>query len=774
MLRWLVLISCAMLGIAHAQPRLVFRAADQAGLGRSFEEVRKLYREDDFFRSTFALALEDCETSKNPAALASCWIVTEKGQYATAAVAALRREPITESGSGAYSNVWSFALAWDWLRGHTALPTAIRTEVRDRIVERLRSELDQLDDGGMSLWHGRTQATNGAMVAALAVADGSGYDKELERATAHYVEALKALAYSEGWPEGPSYWIYNRALPFALAADCYLTATGTSEIAGMDLRRLMRDIGLWSVYQYGPNGIFEPLGDSQGSLRLGETGYWEASVDYFAKLSRDAGLAAGADYFRVKSPSPYGRRPVHWWTALAYDPSIRPTKDFDPKKPELWMRANLPQAKLFGRDSMGTAFLRGAWGDKDEVFASFKAGDFLAHHDHYDVGHFSIQLRGLLAPLTGAYDGSHYTGAYRLGYAIQTVSSNSLLIAAPNETAIALERQPEKNWVALSGGQRVISPTGSSMRSLAHYERQRASGAMERATITAFRSVPGTGDYIVADLTAAYNSTRFSEAERAPKVSLVTRQFAYLRKEGAFVVFDRVETTNPAYRAKVLLHSIAKPESASETQIGGNSPDDGILETRERTLRIPGEGSALTQSILLPKSPRTRKIGGANHYAYVEPVGEAAPGVNLNTDPGKALSGAKPRGLWRVEVEDADGTDRKSHRFLQVLTPRVPENKAVPETELLASADNVVAARVGDTSMVFSASGERLNETSFQVSGGSTCWVLDLQPETVYAFRKTPSGSVTSGGSEVRSDREGLVVVPCSAGSWELEKRSTP
>jgi len=37
------------------------------------------------------------------------------------------------------------------------------------------------------------------------------------------------------------------------------------------------------------------------------------------------------------------------------------------------------------------------------------ARDMLAHHDHYDAGHFSIQRGGLLAPLTGIYDGSSYT-----------------------------------------------------------------------------------------------------------------------------------------------------------------------------------------------------------------------------------------------------------------------------------------------------------------------------------------------------------------------------
>lgn len=81
----------------------------------------------------------------------------------------------------------------------------------------------------------------------------------------------------------------------------------------------------------------------------------------------------------------------------------------------MWLRANLPQAIWFGRQSLGVAFLRWAWGDADELFASFKAGDLPAHNDHYAAAYFSIQLGELLAPLTGLYGASPHAGAYRLG-----------------------------------------------------------------------------------------------------------------------------------------------------------------------------------------------------------------------------------------------------------------------------------------------------------------------------------------------------------------------
>jgi hypothetical protein len=751
----LLLLVVAGMAMLHAHPRLIFRAPEATGPGRTFAEVRALYREDAAFRAIFAEALKDCESSKNPAALATCWIVSEQERFALEAIRILREQEITESGSGRYSNVWSFALAWDWLHGHAAMGNGVREQVAARIAERLAAELDQLDDRGMALWHGRNQAANGAMIAALALAEIPGQQVQLSRATAHYAEALNALDYTEGWPEGPSYWIYNRAMPYALAADSYLTATGAATVATLDVRSVMRKVGLWTVYQYGPNGVFEPYGDSQGSLRLGETGLWEASVDYFAKLSRDEGVMAGADFFRVRSRRPYGHPSIHWYVALGYEPKVRPKEDYDPARPELWLRRKMPQAALFGRRSLGVAFLRGDWGETDELFASFKAGDMLAHHDHYQAGHFSIQLRGLLAPLTGVYGGSSYYGAYRLGYAIQTVASNSLLVMASGETSVALQNQPERPWVALSGGQRVISPTGFGISSLTQYERSRQTGRLERADITAFESVPGKGDYLAADLTAAYNSTRFAEPGSEAKVSLVTRQFLYLRPQKAFVIFDRVETTDPEYRPKFLLHAITKPESATEKLLSGHSETDGILETTDRTLRIRGEGAVLTQQILLPKEVKTRKIGGPGFSGYVEPSGDNAPGTNLDTDPGKENTSPKPKGLWRVEVESPNVW--QSHRFLNVLMPRLPEEPepTIPVT-LLPAGNNVVAVRVGDTVVVMSEEGDRLRSVQFEAPEDLDCWILDAEPGREY----------TLDGESVKASAEGVLLV-----RWKQGKR---
>lgn len=729
--------------VRRSHPRLVFRTETAPGPGRTFDDLHRLYRTDPFFKQTFDQALSACDKPAHPAMAAACWAVSGDDKHALAAAHLLEEAPITESGSGSYSNIWSFALAWDWLHGHPALPPALRDRAAARIADRLQSELAQLDGTYMALWHGRNQAANGAMVAALALAGLPGQQDNLRRATGHYAEALRALDFSEGWPEGPSYWIYNRALPYALAADCFLTATGAESLAGVPIRAVMRKIGLWTLYSFGPNSIFEPYGDSVGSLRLGETGMWEASIDYFARISRDPGVAAGADFLRLRSPAPYGKRPIHWYSALAYDPSVRPGAGYDPQRPEFWLRASLPQSMLFGRRSLGVAFMRGDWGDPDELYASFKAGDMLAHHDRYDTGHFSIQLGGLLAPLTGLYGGgATYTGAYRLGYAIQTVASNSLLILAPDETSHALHSQPGRPWTSLSGGQRVINPTGFDCLNLAHFRSLLTSGRhLERASITAHSTVPGKLDYYASDITEAYNSSRFAEPGAAAKVARVTRQFVYLRAERAFVVFDRVDTTSRAYMPKFLLHSMSKPESpAAARLLAGDSIDDGILESSARTLRSADGRGALTHHILLPAAARTLLVGGPDFGSYVESDGDESNGfngTNLQSTGGEGKPGPKPGGRWRVEVSPASPST--SNVFLNVLVPRLAADESPqPRIELLPSGAEAIAVRVGQSAVVFSRSGKPLTGTDHSTPASLECWLLDAAPGAASSTCRVP------------------------------------
>jgi hypothetical protein len=736
-------------------PRLVFRPQKDRGLGRTFSGVRRLYRTDQTFRKIFDRALAIPRKRRHPLMLASLWVVTQDNQHARAAVDMMVAGKLRKSGEPYYSQVWAYGMAYDWLFHHPALTDAKKRIIVAKICARLETELDDLDGEGPALWHGRNQQANGCMIAALAVGDLPAGRELLRRAAAHYIESLRALSYTEGWPEGASYWIYNRAGPYALGADCVMTALGTETIGGVSVREVMRKIGMWQLYQFTPAKFFEPYGDSSGSLKLGETGWWELTTDHYARLSRDPALMAGADYLRNRSPVPYGKRPYYWRVVYTYDPAVRPKRNYDPKKPELWMREKLPQAILFGRDSMGVAFLRGKWGSRDECYASFKAGDMLAHHDHYDTGHFSIQRGGLLAPQTGLYGPGGYFGIHRLGYTLQTVSANSLLVLAPGETGAYLadkKKHGKSGWDSLGGGQRVMRPTGFHCVGLKHYQDMRKRGPrLERASITQFQSARDEFDYIAADITAAYNSTRWSEPGRGAKVKLVTRQFVYLRKLHAFVIYDRVETTSAKHLSKFLVHHLAKPKSKTEKLLSGNSPRDGILETSDRRLVTEQGRGRLIHRVLLPEDARALKIGGPNFNCYVEEDSNQADGFNgknINAGAAYKARGSAQIGLWRTEVEPTKKS--RSTRFLNVLFARLTgKSEPVPATEMVEAGERAHAVRVGNVACVFARGTRPLRKITISALGAE-CLILNAIPGGIYeAF-----------GKRFTASREGVLRIP--------------
>jgi hypothetical protein len=348
-----------------------------------------------------------------------------------------------------------------------------------------------------------------------------------------------------------------------------------------------------------------------------------------------------------------------------------------------------------------------------------------------------------------------------LGYAIQTVSENSLLILAPGETSASLRAVKDAPWTSLSGGQRVIRPTGFDCVSLDHFKDLLNSGPhLERADITAFESVRNAFDYISTDLTAAYNSTRWSEPDNPAKVSLITRQFLYLRPEHAFVIYDRVQTTNEAYLPKFLLHSLSKPYSAHEEFIAGNSSDDGILETADRRLVTTHGRGILTQIPLLPAKARALKIGGPNFYSYVEKDGDQRNGFN-----GVNLEGGDPMqqrddaqaGLWRTEIEPLNpGTNT---RFLNVLLPRLQADRArLPIVELARVGAGVIAVRVGSAVVVFADDAKPLEEVTVAVDRPVQCLVLDARPYSVYR----------AGGRREQATGEGVLRLQLSRGSHRI------
>ena len=740
-------------------PRLGLRPEGTSG-ARTVAVVRGLFQQNENFQNYFAPALASAEEAlKRPAAddrrrglphvYAACWVVTGDDRFAEAAIERLLKDTITPTYQGGYySTVWAYALAYDWLYNHPMMTPQRRAAIEERIGSILHDELLELDSSYPAMWHGRNQLGNNTLVAALSLSVHPDREELQQRAMVHFAEGIRALAMTQGWPEGPSYWMNNRHFPYALAADCFMTATGETSIAGIDLRETIRQTAYWHLYAMKPDGTMDRFGDaySQGPAN---TPVWQAVQDYYARITRDPGVVASADYFRGLNENPYHRWRYAWSAVLTYDPGIPMPEGYDPRRPADYLNAHLPHSRVFGRSSMGHVYLTEGWGDPNALWISFKAGDVLAHHGHYDQGHFTIYRGSPLAMQSGYY--ADYFSPYRLAYFIQTVSANSILVDAPGEFSNFARGRGEFDEV--TGGQRVLIPTGVDLTSVDDWLRNQHAGVhYEAGDLLACEFLPDTFDYCAADITEAYNSTRYAAPGNPVKVSSVTRKFAYLRQPDVVVVFDRVVTTDPSYRTRWLLHTSAKPESERETLLEGESPDDGILTTGDRWFRTTYEEGRLFHQVLLPEVAQIRKIGGPSYRDYVE-----LSGGGQNLQPQERQREMPPSyGLWRTEVIAQQGQD---HLFLNVLWPRLAAERAPEQAQLVPMAPPGVAVAAGGWIVVFRTEGEQLSSFSYEAPEGvTTHLIVDLKPRSAWQV-ETPEGA-----QQLIASDEGVLSFPARAG----------
>jgi hypothetical protein len=484
---------------------------------------------------------------------------------------------------------------------------------------------------------------------------------------------------------------------------------------------MIRQTAYWQLYAMRPDGIMARFGDAyaQGPAR---TPLWQPAQDYYARITRDPGIVASADYFRTFNEEPYHRWRYGWTPVLTYDPHVPMPDGYDAARPAEYLNTRLPRSRVFGRHTLGQTFLVDRWGDADATWIGFKAGDVLAHHGHYDQGNFVIFRGSPLAVHSGVY--ADYFSPYRLGYFVQTVAVNSILVDAPGEFS---------NWSRergyfdqVTGGQRVIMPTGADIASVSHWLRNQHTGAhYETGDILAFESEPGKFDYICADITAAYNSARYAEPGNLPKVSSVVRKLVYLREPKAVVILDRVVATDPDFSTRWLLHTPAKPESEAEALLRGESADDGVLRTEDRWLHTAFEDGQLFHQVLLPDEADVTKIGGPHHRHYVEL--SSGP---TDLQPRRRRQDLPPAyGMWRTEV--ADAARQTEHLFLNVLWPRLADEDEPERAHLAAAALPAVAVAVDGWVIVFRTEGQYESEVSYNAPvGTSHHLVLDVWPRS--------------------------------------------
>ena len=415
--------------------------------------------------------------------------------------------------------------------------------------------------------------------------------------------------------------------------------------------------------------------------------------------------------------------------------------------------------------SMGYVYIRSDWNSPDATWIAFWAGKHIDTHEHLDQGAFVIFKRRDLAPKTGHYDNDDVKSSHDLAYYTRTVSSNGILIGDPKEVF--------RGFIAGMGcdangkGDRIKAPDNSEQLCIPNDGGQRTGGAKGMAVGTPERfaenpeiwdvarvvsfSDDGDAVSVVADITNAYNSPRFSTPGNTAKVNRVYRRLVYLRPADVLLIADTVESTNAAYEKKWLLHALDRIEVGGTVQEirPGESvhtktdqlkivvDDSDKSDKQQITFDLRKGYAALLMKTLAPAGFRYRIVGGrdpadtpdgdlygshknAEHFHrhiadfWVKDFSEGvlpghksenwAPAFPIESYAQEYMSTYEPGyGRWRVELEPTAAA--KTDYFLNVLKPTVDPAAVLPGIDKVETADSfgaVVHSGGRDCRVVFS------------------------------------------------------------------------
>ena len=323
----------------------------------------------------------------------------------------------------------------------------------------------------------------------------------------------------------------------------------------------------------------------------------------------------------------------------------------------LWRDPSAPKGDLAGfrlshvSPGAGYVVARSGW-DETATHFFFRCGDRFTAHQHLDVGHFNIYRHEELAGDGGHYD--DFGSAHDVNYHLRTIAHSTVLV-----------HDPEEQWSRIRAGP-VSGNDGGQAHGWPHHNGAVADPAAwekdrrlyDIADILAFEDA-GPYLYVAGDGTRAY----------APKkLERFLRQIVYLRP-GTFVIFDRVRSTDPAFKKTWLLQAMKPPAERPPHLVVTN-----------------GKGRLFIQT-LLPRQAVVRLASGPDLYRY---GGQAYPPAR---DTGPAPE-------CRVEVSPP-GPEAETF-FLHVLTATDAEVDSVEPAAADVRGDEVVVT-VGGATIRFAA-----------------------------------------------------------------------
>jgi Heparinase II/III-like protein len=516
------------------------------------------------------------------------WLITGKDEFAQKSLAEMRSTAPPAPNSHAWLTYANWSLAFDWLYEHPAFDEALKDRVAKQLLDGaiIMAATPDLKHPEQASYHNYTTRFLGLTTFALcAVAKRRPHDasvKELRdkasRAFQNILQVSDMVSPAGSYHESMDYMRITY-VPMVMLAELQRTTTGVDPALRFGTYKSIADTYLYKLMPDGTpsrEGDNEyPILDDRDTAALGYA-VNRFKNPYAAWLLRDSGFAAPA------------------WALPVLD-FLWDDPDVSPRNPALTDSEELPRHRYFpGVDQV--VFVNG-W-DSDATRIEFDCGPYLAKHQHMDRGHFTLYHRGHLAIDSGA-DYTESESPHYLNYYRRTIAHNTMLVFDPKEHFFWSENLME---AANDGGQRMDSSRfWNTLRS--HEDWDKTRDLWEVGQMKIVDNVDGQGgyNYALGDATRAYSPH---------KLRAFTRQLLYLPDTNVLLVFDRVVSTDPAFRKTWLLHGVNMPW-VEGTGIKSSNGEE-TFENAGRFRLQDGEGETLVHT-LLPANHVTARRGGEGH-----------------------------------------------------------------------------------------------------------------------------------------------------------------
>ncbi|MBI5502485.1 MAG: MYXO-CTERM sorting domain-containing protein [Deltaproteobacteria bacterium] len=279
----------------------------------------------------------------------------------------------------------------------------------------------------------------------------------------------------------------------------------------------------------------------------------------------------------------------------------------------------------------------------------------MSAHQHDEAGSFQIFRRAILTGPGGAYD-AYNSDHWQNYYSQHSVHANTLAIVQPGGFFPTLQSLADPSANVNDGGQRVLgldlSGSTHQVPDLDAYRAKKDGGPLyETGTMETFTHA-ACYDYVACDVTAAYDSPGFATNGNTAKVVEVSRQFVFLPPD-VLLIFDRVESTDPSYRKRFLLHV------------------PGTLELGTPRYVVRNGGGVLLARTLLPAAPAVDVIDG----------------FRVDGEPHPPTAGGAESGGTRLEISPPAESARDY--FLHVFRATEPADLTWPDAVVSDSASQV-------------------------------------------------------------------------------------